>query len=73
LPGELHDRLDQFDEIYRTMIRLAAEEDAGTKDAADPRYVNIRQQHIALVNDAFAHCLTEAEDSYRDGIREDFS
>jgi hypothetical protein len=72
LPGELRDRLDQFDEIYRTMIRLAAEEDAGTQDAADPSYVRIRQQHIALVNDAFAHCLTEAEDSYRAGIRADF-
>src|SRR5580704_8798651 len=72
LPGELRDLLDQFDEIYRTMIRLAAEEDAGTQDAADPRFVHIRQQHIALVNDAFAHCLAEAEDSYRTGIMADF-
>jgi hypothetical protein len=72
LPGDLPDRLDQFDEIYATWIRLGTEADAKTQDPSDPTYARIRKQHTELIDQTIDRFLSTIRDSFIQGIRSDY-
>jgi hypothetical protein len=72
LPGELAARFDQFDDIYATWIRLAAEEDAQTQDRSSPEYMRIHRRHQELADQVIDRCLTDSRDSFLQGVRDDY-
>ncbi|HTZ91093.1 MAG TPA: hypothetical protein VMB74_01750 [Streptosporangiaceae bacterium] len=72
LPGELPARFDQFDEIYATWIRLAAEEAFPAPDQSSPEYLRIYRRHQELVDHAINKCLADSRDSFLQGVRDDY-
>jgi hypothetical protein len=72
LPGELPVRFDQFDDIYATWIRLAAEADAHTQDHSSPEYLRIRRRHQELADQVIDRCLADSRDSFLQGVRDDY-
>jgi hypothetical protein len=71
LPGDYSARLDQFDEIYVTWIRLGAEADAGTQDPSNPAYARFWRQHAEMVDQVIERCLADSRASFIEGIRDD--
>jgi hypothetical protein len=69
LPGDHSARLDQFDEIYATWIRLGAEADARTQDPSDPAYLRFRGQHTEMIDQVIERCLEDSRSSFIEGIR----
>jgi hypothetical protein len=72
LPGDYSARLDQFDEIYATWIRLGTEADARTRDPSDPSYLRFRRQHAEMIDQVIERCLEDSRDSFIEGIRDDY-
>ncbi len=72
LPGELPARFNQIDDIYATWIRLAAEEDAQTRDHASPDYLRIQGGHQELADQVIDQCLADSKDSFLQGVFADY-
>jgi hypothetical protein len=72
LPGDLPARFDQFDDIYATWIRLAAEADTPAQDRSSPEYLRIHRRHQEQADQVIERCLADSRDSFLQGVRDDY-